>query len=138
MASLPLLVCVSRQASLHSSPQYHVGVLHLDVEKWCLSESASDVPSCEFYATLPWRRASESARQVSLPVTCQAASITQPDRLTCSCDHASHVLRHHVGVTTVERPDPKGLSTFSQCTNRVLAAQGIPQGIRTHVLQIWN
>ncbi len=26
------------------------------------------------------------------------------------------MLRHHVGVTTVERPDPKGLSTFNQCT----------------------
>ncbi len=35
-------------------------------------------------------------------------SVTQPDRLTWSCDH--------VGVTTVERPDPKSLSTFSQCT----------------------
>ncbi len=31
-----------------------------------------------------------------------------PDRLTWSCDN--------VGVTTVERPDPKSLSTFSQCT----------------------
>jgi hypothetical protein len=37
-------------------------VLHLGVEKW--------------------RRAHESARQVSLPVTCQAASVTHPDRLT--------------------------------------------------------
>ncbi len=25
------------------------------------------------------------------------------------------LLRHHIEVTTVERPDPKGLSTFSQC-----------------------
>jgi hypothetical protein len=85
---------VSQQASLHSSLQYRVGVLHLGVEKW--------------------RRASESAGQVSLPVACQAARVTQPDRLTCSCDHVSHVLRHHVGVTTVERPDPKGLPTFSR------------------------
>ncbi len=46
------------------------------------SESASDVPSCECYATLPWRQASESARQVSLPVMCQAVSVTQLDRLT--------------------------------------------------------
>ncbi len=65
---------------------------------------------------LPWLRAIESARQMSLLGTCQAASITQPDRLTWSCDHASRVLSHRAGVTTVERPDPKGLSTFSQCT----------------------
>ncbi len=46
-----MLVWVSRQASLHSSPQYRVGALHLDVEKWSrASESASDVPSCERYA----------------------------------------------------------------------------------------
>ncbi len=45
-------------------------------------------------------QARESARQVSLPVTW----------LTWSCDHASGVLGHHVGVNTVERPDPKGLS----------------------------
>ncbi len=49
-------------------------------------------------------------------VKCHAASVTQPDRLTWSCDQASHVLRHHLGVITVERPDPKGLSNFSQCT----------------------
>ncbi len=41
-------------------------------------------------------------------MTCQAVSVTQPDRLTWSCDHVS--------VTTEERPDPKDLSTFSQCT----------------------
>ncbi len=31
----------------------------------------------------------------------------------------------------VERPDPRGLSTFSQCTEFLL-------GIRTHILQIWS
>ncbi len=114
MTSLLMLVWVSRQASLHSSLQYRIGVLHLGVEKWLRAgESASDVPSCECYATLPWHRASESSRQVSLPVTCQPERFTQPDRLTWSCDHASHVLRHHVGVITVERSNPKGLSTFS-------------------------
>jgi hypothetical protein len=113
-----LLVWMSRQASLHSSLKYHIGVLHFDVEKWRrASESAGQVSlpvTCQAASVsqLPWRRASESARQVSLPVTCQAVRVTQPDRLTWSCDHASHVLRHHVGVNTVERPDPKGLSTF--------------------------
>jgi hypothetical protein len=34
------------------------------------------------------------------------------------------MLRHQVGVPTVERPDPKGLSTFSQSTD-FPAAQGI-------------
>ncbi len=63
-----------------------LGYCTLGVEKWRrASESASDVPSCECYTTLPWRRASESARQVSLPVTCQAVSLMQPDRLTWSC-----------------------------------------------------
>jgi hypothetical protein len=66
------------------------------------------MPSYERYTTLLWCWECDSGRQASLPVTCQAASITQPDRLTWSCDH--------VGVTNVERPDPKGLSTFSQCT----------------------
>jgi hypothetical protein len=47
---------------------------------------------------------------------CQAVRVTQPDRLTCLCDQDSCMLRHHVGVTTVERPDPKGLSTLSQST----------------------
>ncbi len=101
------------------------GVLHLGVEK-CrrASESAGQesLPVTFLAASvmqlcrgvgqvsLPRKwvcQASESARKVSLPVTCQAESVMQPDRLTWSCDHASHVLRHHVGVTTVERPDPK-------------------------------
>ncbi len=58
----------SRQASLHCSLQYCFGTAHGlgSVEKYCL----------------PWRWASESARQVSTPMTCQAVSITQPDRLT--------------------------------------------------------
>jgi hypothetical protein len=51
-----MLVWVSRQASLYSSLQYLVGVLHLGVEKW--------------------HRESESAGQMSLPVTCQAASLS--------------------------------------------------------------
>jgi hypothetical protein len=38
--------------------------------------------------------------------------------LTWSCDHASPVLRHHIGVTTLERPpDPTGLSTFRGDSN---------------------
>jgi hypothetical protein len=145
-----MLVWVSLQASLHSSLQYCVGVLHLGVEKWhWASESASDVPWAECYATLPWRWASESASevpscecytsllwfgQVSLPVTCQAANVTQPDRLTWSCEHSGHVLRHHVGVTTLERPDPKGLSTFGRCSE-FLPRRG---SIWTDIFQIWG
>ncbi len=45
------------------------------------NESASDEPSCECYITPPWRLASEFARQVSRPVMCQAARVTQQDRL---------------------------------------------------------
>ncbi len=75
-----------------------------------VSESASDVPSSECYATPPWRRASESASDVP---SCERFAARETDMI---CDHASHVLRHHIGVTTVERPDPKDLSTFSQCT----------------------
>jgi hypothetical protein len=104
-----MLVWVSLQAYLHSSPQYCVGVLNLDVEKWHrASESSGQVSlpvTCQAASVTQLCR---GVRQVSLPVTCQAASVTQPDRLTWSCDHASHVLRHHAGVTTVERPDPKG------------------------------
>jgi hypothetical protein len=65
------------------------------------------VVQCSFhfyYSFVVWRRASESARQVSLPVTCQGASVTQPDRLTWSYDH--------VGVATVERLDLKGSFHF--------------------------
>jgi hypothetical protein len=74
---------VSRQASLHSSLQYPVGVLHLGVEKWRqASESAGQVSlpvTCQAASVTQLCR---GVGQVSLPVTCQAASITQPDRLT--------------------------------------------------------
>ncbi len=96
MASQRMLGLVSWHVSLQCSLQYHFGTAH-------------GLGLVEKYS-LPWHR------QVSLPVMCQAVSITQPDRLTRSCDHANCVLRHPVGVTTVERPDPKGLSTFSQST----------------------
>ncbi len=79
----------------------YAAVLHMHglglVEKYCLL----------------WRQARESVRQVSLSGkwVCQWRAklwaLFIPDRLTWSCDH--------IGVTTVERPDPKGLSTFSQC-----------------------
>jgi hypothetical protein len=32
--------------------------------------------------------------------------------ITCTKFHASRVLKYQVGVTTIERPDPKGLFTF--------------------------
>ncbi len=47
--------------------------------------------------------------QVSLPITWQIASIIQPDRLCDTC-RARH---DDVGVTTVERSDPKDLSIFN-------------------------
>ncbi len=74
----------------------------------------------------------ESGGQVSLPVTCQAASVMEPYlsvvqlslpipraklyvlySQTDSVLHVRHdMINDHVRVTTVERPDPKGLSTF--------------------------
>ena len=79
-----MLFFVSRQVSLQCSLQYRIGTGH-------------GLGLVEEYR-LPWRRASESAGQVSLPVTCQAASVTQPDRLSATCQ-----LGHdHVGVTNIE------------------------------------
>jgi hypothetical protein len=116
------LVWVSWQASLHSSLKYCIGVLHLGVEKWC--------------------RASESAGQVSLPVTCQAVGLpnsavasgkwlcqaSDSARNMQSCEryaarqtdmimwsrqpHAHTSRRGH----HCRKTWPQGLSTFSQCT----------------------
>jgi hypothetical protein len=53
--------------------------------------------------------------------------------ITSTKFHASRVFKHHVGVTTVKRPDPKGLFTF-------LSVHQVPAalGVRTLVLQIWS
>ncbi len=60
------------------------------------------------------------------------------DRETAgSCDQASCMLRHHVGVTTVERPDPKGLSTFSQCTEFPPHSNSCPQDLELVALTNW-
>ncbi len=68
-----------------------------------------------WYCTWAWFNREALSAMVLGKGFCQAVSVTQPDRLTLLCDHTSHVLRHHIGVTTAERPDPKGLFTFSQC-----------------------
>ncbi len=77
-----MLVWVSRQASLQCSLQY--GLCYC-TWTWFSREVLSVMASGKWIA-----------RQVSLPVTYQDASIRQPDKLTWSCDYASHVLRHHV------------------------------------------
>ncbi len=89
-----MLFWVSRQASLHSSLQYHVGVLHKGVEKWLrASVSASDVPSYECYATLPLRQASESASDVP---SCERYAARQTDMIMWSHQpHAQTSCRGH-------------------------------------------
>ncbi len=50
---------------------------------------------------LPWTQASESARLVSLPLTCQTASVMQPNRHFCVCYISGLVWSrwgHHCGV----------------------------------------
>ncbi len=118
-----MLVWVSRQASLHSSLQYCVGVLHLGVEK-CVGKVSLPL-TCQAASVTQLCR---GVGQVSLPVTCQAASIMQPDKLTWSCDHASHVLRHHAGVTT-----------FSQCTSscRTGDSNSCPPDLEIGTLTKW-
>ncbi len=98
MASSYLDASLSLGRLLNSaSPvRYRVGIIAHGlglVEKYCLR----------------WHQKSESARQVSLPVTCQTAKVSQPDRLCATCQ----ALHDCIGVTSVERPDPKDLSTFS-------------------------
>jgi hypothetical protein len=79
MASQPDVSLRFWQASL--TLHYRVG-LHLGIEKYCL----------------PWGRASESAGWVSIPVTCQVATVAQPkpDR-QCASFQACQC-----GVTNIE------------------------------------
>ena len=126
IASWPVeLVFIS--GGFYSSLQYHVRVLNA---------KSFVAPSSTMFGY--WmRRAlslscgvgqSESAWQVSLPMTCQAASVTQPDRLcvTCQSGHASRRGHHY------RRLKPHGSSMLLEL--RVHATQGI----WTHVLLIWS
>jgi hypothetical protein len=59
------------------APASTVFLLHLGAEKWrWASESASDVPNCERYATLPWHQAIES---VSDMPSCEFYAARQAD-----------------------------------------------------------
>ncbi len=97
-------------------PQYHVGVLHLGVEKWrqrvChASEPVSDVPSCQHY----------TARQSDMIMWSR-----QPHAQTSRQGH-------HCRKTW-----PKGSFHFLVSAPSSCPTGLAPQGIWTHVLQIWS
>jgi hypothetical protein len=108
-------------------------VLHLGVEKWrWASESAEQVSLPVTCQAASVTQACHGIRQVILPVTCQAASVMQPDRLTCSCDH--------VGVITVERFEKKGVlpllvSAPSSC--RIGDSNSCPPDLELGALTKW-
>jgi hypothetical protein len=63
-------------------------------------------------------RENESARQMSLPGKWVCQWHVRLRALRSQTDWHDHVLRHHVGVTTVERPDPTWLLVRALCSRR--------------------
>jgi hypothetical protein len=72
-----------------------------------LDSSFNTVLGYREVSRLPWRRASDPA--INMTIFLRYAP--QTDRVL----HVRHdMISDHVGVTIVERPDPKGIPTFSQ------------------------